>query len=197
MKRILVPLVVAAGLLGPPAYAATSEESIVSELREQGFTRVEIRRTLLGRTRIVATSPTYEREIVLNPASGVILRDYWKVRGSAGNDGPSSLVGRPNLRDGGNRSASDNSGRGSSGSGRDDADDDDDDNSGSGSSGSGNDSDDNDDDDSDSSGSSSDDSDNDSSGDDDSDDNDSGGDDSDDDDDGDSGSDSDDDDDDD
>ena len=185
MSRVLIPLVIAAGLLGPPANAATSEQSIVSELREQGFTRVEIRRTLLGRTRIVATSPTYEREIILNPASGVILRDYWKVRGAAGNDGPSSLVGGPNLRDGGNRSASDNSGRGSSGSGGDDADDDDDDDSDSGSSGSDSDSDDNDDNDSDSSGSSSDDSD-----DDDSDSGDSGSDDSDDDDDGDSGSDS-------
>ena len=147
MKRVLIPLLIAAGLFGPPSHAATSEERIVNELREQGFTRVEIRRTLLGRTRILATSPAYEREIVINPASGVILRDYWTVRGSAGNDGPSRIVGGPNVRDGGSRSASGNSGRGSSSSGSDDADDDDEDSSsGSGSSGSS--SDDSDDDDS-------------------------------------------------
>jgi hypothetical protein len=147
MKRVLIPLLIVAGLFGPPTHAATSEETIVNELREQGFTRVEIRRTLLGRTRIIATSPAYEREIVINPASGVILRDYWTVRGSAGSDGPSRIVGAPNVRDGGNRSASGNSGRGSSSSGSDDADDDDDDSSSSsGSSGSS--SDDSDDDDS-------------------------------------------------
>lgn len=144
MRRILIHLAIALALLGPPAHATTTEASIVAELREQGFTRVEIRRTLLGRTRIVAESPTYEREIVINPASGVILRDYWKVRGEAGNDGPSSLVGRPNLRDGGNRGSSGNSGSGSSSTGSDDADDDDDD---SDSDNSGSESDDSDDDD--------------------------------------------------
>jgi hypothetical protein len=148
IKRILIPLVVAAGLLGPPAHAASTEEGIVAELREQGFSRIEIRRTLLGRTRIIATSPTYEREIVLNPASGVILRDFWTVRGSTGRDGPSSLVGRPNLRDGDNRSAS--------GTGRDDDDDDDDSGSSSGSSGGSSDDDDDDDGGGDSGGSDSD-----------------------------------------
>jgi hypothetical protein len=180
MKRVLIPLVVAAGLLGPPAHAAATEERIVSELREQGFTRVEIRRTLLGRTRIVATSPTYEREIILNPSSGVILRDFWTVRGEVGNEAPSRIVGGPNLRDGGSGSratsgssggdsddddssggssgsgSSGSSGSGSSGSASDDADDDDDDDSSSG----GDDSD-NDDDDDDDSGSGSDDSDDD------------------------------------
>ena len=153
MKRILIPLVVAAGLLGPPAHAATTEEGIVAELREQGFSRIEIRRTLLGRTRIIATSPTYEREIVLNPASGVILRDFWTVRGSQGGDGPSSLVSRPSLRDSDGRSAS-----GSSGDDADDDDDDDDSGDSSGSSGSSSD-DADDDDDGDSGGSDSDDSD--------------------------------------
>jgi hypothetical protein len=158
LKRLLIPVVIAAGLLGPAAHAKSTEDSIVTELREQGFTRIEIRRTLLGRTRIVAESPAYEREIVLNPSSGVILRDFWTTRGGGGGDGPASLVGRPNNRDGGNRGASDNSGRGSSGSGgdrSDDSDDDDDDgsdNSGSGSDNSGSGSDDDGGDDGDSSG---------------------------------------------
>jgi len=171
MKRILIPLVISAGLLGAPAHAAASEDSIVAELRDQGFTRIEIRRTLLGRTRILATSSTYEREIILNPSSGVIIRDYWTVRGAVGNEGPSRIVGGPNQRDGGsdNRSTTggsdrDSGGGGSSGgstggslgggsgggsdgglggSGSNDSDDDDDDGGGSG----GNDSDDDDDDD--------------------------------------------------
>jgi len=155
MKRLLIPLVIVAGLLGPPVHASTTEASIVAELREQGFSQVEIRRTLLGRTRIIAKSATYEREIILNPASGVILRDFWRVRGPVGNDGPSSLVGRPNLRDGGDRSGSgqarsaadddddDSGSSGSSSGGSSDNDDDDD----SGGSGSGGDDDDDDDDD--------------------------------------------------
>jgi hypothetical protein len=161
MKRILIPLVIAAGLLGAPAHAATTESGIVAELREQGFGQIEIRRTLLGRTRIIAISPAYEREIVLNPATGVILRDFWKVRGPVGDDGPSSLVGAPNLRDGGNRSSSgstddndddnDSSSGSSSGSSDSSSDDDDDGDSGgddsSGDSGSDDSDDDSDDDD--------------------------------------------------
>jgi hypothetical protein len=147
MKRILIPLVIAAGLLGPPAHATTAE-AIVAELREQGYRQIEIRRTLLGRTRIIATSPNYNREIVLNPSTGVILRDLIRVRDAGGDDdGFESVVGRDASRDGGNGSSS-------SGSSRDDNDDDDDDggsgssggSSGGGSGGSGDDNDDDNDD---------------------------------------------------
>lgn len=168
MKSVLIPLVISAGLLGSPAHAAATEDSIVAELRDQGFTRIEIRRTLLGRTRIVATSSAYEREIILNPSSGVILRDYWTVRGAVGNDGPSRIVGGQNLRDGGSGerstagssdrdsgsggssggSSGGGSGGGSGGSSSNDSDDDDDDGGSSGDSGS-DDSDDDDDDDDD------------------------------------------------
>ena len=151
LKRLLIPLVIAAGLLAPAARASSTEETIISELRDQGFTRIEIRRTLLGRTRILAESPAYEREIVLNPASGVILRDFWTTRDGGGGKGPSSLVGRPNVRDGGNRGASDNSGRGSSNSGSDRSRDDDNSDRSSDNSGSGSDDDDDDDSSSDSS----------------------------------------------
>lgn len=155
MKRVLIPLVISAGLLGAPAYAAATEDGIVAELRDQGFTRIEIRRTLLGRTRIVATSPAYEREIILNPSSGVILRDYWKVRGAVGNDGPSRIVGGSNLRGGGSGDSStagssdrgSGSGGGSGGGGNDSDDDDDDDGGGSSGDSGSDDSDDDDDDD--------------------------------------------------
>jgi hypothetical protein len=144
-------VVIAAGLLGPAAHAKSTQDSIVAELREQGFNRIEIKRTLLGRTRIIAESPAYEREIVLNPSSGVILRDFWTTRDGGGGSGPASLIGRPNVRDGGNRGASDDSDRGSSNSDSESSDDDDDDdNSGSGSDNSGSSSDGDDDDDGDS-----------------------------------------------
>lgn len=152
MKRIMIPLVVAAGLIGPPVHAATAD-AIVTELREQGYRQIEIRRTLLGRTRIIATSPSYDREIVLNPSTGVILRDLIRVRDKARDDDEfESVVGGGDSRDG-------RSGSSSSGGSRDDSDDDDDDDDNSGGGG-----DDNDDSDSGSSGG--DDSDDDDSGDD-------------------------------
>ena len=162
MKRIIIPLVVAAGLIGPPVHAATAD-AIVTELREQGYRQIEIRRTLLGRTRIIATSPSYDREIVLNPSTGVILRDLIRVRDKARDDDEfESVVGGGDSRDG-------RSGSSSSGGSRDDSDDDDDDDDNSGGGG-----DDNDDSDSGSSGGddSDDDSGDDSSGGDDSDDDD-------------------------
>ncbi|NNJ67174.1 MAG: hypothetical protein HKP54_03980, partial [Boseongicola sp.] len=51
-------------------------ETIINELREDGFQEIRISRTLLGRTRFVATNETMRREIVVNPTSGVVLRDY-------------------------------------------------------------------------------------------------------------------------
>ncbi len=154
MKRLLLPLVIVAGLLAPPAaHAGATEDRIVAQLRDEGFTRIEISRTLLGRSRIVATGPEYEREIVLNPNTGVILRDFWIARrpGSGGSDGGGGIVAGPGMQDGDrsgsnsgssrkedrdrdrersdDRTRSDNSGSGSgsSGSGGDDDDDNDDD----------------------------------------------------------------------
>ncbi len=116
------------------AFANGVMDVIVGDLRAQGYQQIDISRTLLGRTRIEAKSKTYLREIILDPRTGEILRDYWEVLLDAtgqpivGSSAPPSLVG------------SGPSGGGSSGSGSDDDDDDDDDDnsgSGSGSSGSG------------------------------------------------------------
>ncbi len=64
-------------LLAVPAAAQTAEDRIVRQLREQGFEEIEVSRTLLGRVRIVAIEDDTLREIVLNPSTGAILRDYW------------------------------------------------------------------------------------------------------------------------
>jgi hypothetical protein len=163
--HVLIPLAVVAGLLGPAAHASETQDRIIAELQDQGYSRIEVSRTLLGRTRIVAEGDDYVREIVLNPASGVILRDFLKRHQGGEDDGGSGASVTAGSRDGASGGTSDDRSGSSSGSDRDDSDDrDDDDNSGSGSSGSGSgsddDSDDDDsDDDSDNSGSGSDDSD--------------------------------------
>jgi hypothetical protein len=59
-----------------PVMAADIQDQIVEALREQGFTRIEIQRTWLGRLRFEASNGQSEREIVVNPKTGEILRDY-------------------------------------------------------------------------------------------------------------------------
>lgn len=51
-------------------------DSVTRQLQQQGYTEIRISRTLLGRTRILATGPKTQREIVLNPRTGEILRDF-------------------------------------------------------------------------------------------------------------------------
>lgn len=58
-----------------PASGDTLADRLVRMLRQDGFDRVEVGRTWLGRTRIVATGDEGRREIVFNPRTGEILRD--------------------------------------------------------------------------------------------------------------------------
>lgn len=74
MLKILALIFVTA--LPAAVAAATPQEQIIAQLAAQGFVDIEIYRTLLGRTRIVAESELYHREIVFNPNTGEILRDY-------------------------------------------------------------------------------------------------------------------------
>ncbi len=78
MKRrdFLVAMIVTIGVAGP-AFALSTKDALVRQLRGQGFKSIKIGRTLLGRTRIIAENPKYRREIVFNPRTGEILRDYW------------------------------------------------------------------------------------------------------------------------
>lgn len=74
-----------------PASADPIVDSLIQELREEGYRNFEISSTFLGRTRIEASSATRRREIVLNPRTGEILRDYWvkldnAVTGSGGTE---------------------------------------------------------------------------------------------------------------
>lgn len=65
--------------LASPVMAETNNphvDRIVSMLQSEGYHRIEIERTWLGRIRIEAEKGEQEREIVLNRSSGEILRDY-------------------------------------------------------------------------------------------------------------------------
>jgi hypothetical protein len=78
-----VALIVA---LAGPAWAGPIEEQVTATLETQGYDIVSVGRTWLGRLRIVAESDELRREIVLNPTTGEVLRDY-SVRLIAGTPG--------------------------------------------------------------------------------------------------------------
>lgn len=60
------------------AEAQSATDAITRQLRAQGYRSIEVSRTLLGRARIVARRPGEQREIIVNPRTGEILRDYWQ-----------------------------------------------------------------------------------------------------------------------
>ncbi len=70
--------------------AQTITDPVVEQLRQQGYVEFEVSRTLLGRVRVIALMPGGgRREIVINPATGEILRD----RFDASDEAPPPHVG--------------------------------------------------------------------------------------------------------
>lgn len=78
-RRHFLLLATAAALAAGPALALDIVADITAQLRAQGYTSIAVTRTLLGRQRIVARSSEYQREIIVNPRTGEILRDYWSL----------------------------------------------------------------------------------------------------------------------
>ena len=80
MLRILI-VIAALAFTGVPASAQTGEvrDRIVEQLQDAGYSRIMISRTWLGRLRFVATDDRRRREIVVAPATGEILRDYFEL----------------------------------------------------------------------------------------------------------------------
>lgn len=73
-KQVLgVALSFAAAL---PAFADPVSDLVIANLRAQGFTVVQMDRTWLGRMWVVARNAEVQREVVFNPVTGEILRDY-------------------------------------------------------------------------------------------------------------------------
>ncbi len=115
-RRRLFWVLAAAVIAGSAAAAQSLQDGLVRQLRGQGYETFDIGRTLLGRVRIVAEGREQRREIIFNPRTGEILRDYWQLLDGAEADGGGLIS-----------SGSGSSGSGSSGSGHDDDDDDDED----------------------------------------------------------------------
>ena len=72
-----------AGLLALPVMAGTPEEDILASLEAQGYHLVVRDRTWLGRIWMIVESDEVRREIVFNPGTGEILRDYAVMRTAA------------------------------------------------------------------------------------------------------------------
>ena len=92
------------------ACAASYEDTVLAQLRVQGYSAIKVEYTLLGRVKISAQRDGGRREIILNPRTGEVLRDLW-IAAEGGAAVPSLIK----------------EGAGGSGSGDDDAADDDDD----------------------------------------------------------------------
>lgn len=117
-RRIFIAVALAGLMTAGSAFARDFADTIVGQLRSQGYSQVTVTSTWLNRTRIFAESRDAQREIILNPRTGEILRDLY-----TGKDSGSRIY-----------DDSDNSGRGRGG---DDDNDDDDDNDGDDNSGHG------------------------------------------------------------
>ena len=78
-RRHFLMTAVAAVAAAHPAFAQDIVSAIRAQLRAQGYTSISVTRTLLGRRRIFAKSDEYQREIIVNPRTGEILRDYWTL----------------------------------------------------------------------------------------------------------------------
>jgi len=101
LKRLFICLV----LVGAPLSVAAQsvEEQIVSQLRDQGYQDIVANRTWLGRVRVVAVRGNRHRELVFNPLTGEILRDYWDHQNPGDGSGP-SLINPGGNDDGGSSS---------------------------------------------------------------------------------------------
>lgn len=70
------PALVLSVSLATTGLATPGQDIVTSSLQAQGFDVTLVHWTLLGRIRIIAVSAEIRREIVINPTTGEILRDY-------------------------------------------------------------------------------------------------------------------------
>lgn len=85
MKKMAetLPVLVVAGLcLASPVLADGRVDAITRQLTDQGFGEIKVSKTFLGRVRVEALRDGREREIIFNPRTGEILRDYWDIDAS-------------------------------------------------------------------------------------------------------------------
>ena len=120
-KILLLLLMTAMTLAALPAAAGQNRDSIVFQLKQQGYDQIAVSRTWLGRTRILAKRENEQREIIINPRTGEILRDFWRSDDATG---PMLLAHpEPGARSGGGSGGTSDSPDDSEGSGDDSGDD--------------------------------------------------------------------------
>jgi len=76
MVRLIGAALLFFGLSVAAASANAVDEMVIAQLTAQGYTSVTVGRTWLGRIIIVGQRDGVTREIVLNPYTGELLRDY-------------------------------------------------------------------------------------------------------------------------
>ena len=82
-RRAFFTGLAAAGLVLPHgAVAQDAQTRVIQRLQRDGYRNIRVSRTFLGRIRIVARGVPGEREIILNPSTGAILRDVLRQSGS-------------------------------------------------------------------------------------------------------------------
>ncbi len=117
-RRIFLLAATAALGLAPLRGFADVEDALLGRLRAEGFGAIKTERTWLGRVHISASGQLGQREIILNPRTGEVLRDI--IVTPDGRVVSSSLVetGAGASGDGGKSGSGSNSGSGGgSGSG--------------------------------------------------------------------------------
>lgn len=82
-RRLALCLIV---LTAQPVFAQTTPyDDILSALRAKGYIILVDERTWLGRQRVVADNGEHRRELVFNPGTGEIFRDYAVLLRSSSN----------------------------------------------------------------------------------------------------------------
>lgn len=92
MRKLVLGLGFLVAMLSP-AWALTPEEMIVASLEEQGYHVVTRDRTWLGRIWLLVENGDVRREIVFNPGTGEIMRDYAVMIGATERDSSRSSTG--------------------------------------------------------------------------------------------------------
>lgn len=93
LKRLFFILVICVATpIATQANANPFSDSVVLQLKKQGYGEVRVGRTLLGRIRIIAIGADNRREVIVHPITGEILRDYSR-RIAQTDDGEGSASG--------------------------------------------------------------------------------------------------------
>jgi hypothetical protein len=76
MRAIGVLVLALAAAVALPLWGQEPADAVVARLQAEGYTVRTVEQTLLGRIRIEAVKDGQRREVVVDRATGEILRDY-------------------------------------------------------------------------------------------------------------------------